>query len=249
MILSAVIRTLLLCLGTFCVLDGFFLSLTSNANFGNYLTVFSGLVLICVGVFWKLLGKSAPKWLKIAFSALLCITLAFSSCLYFFGKSDSVTYNEDALIVLGAGVHGERPSLTLKGRLDAAYEYHKRNPDSLIVVSGGKGNGEDITEALAMERYLSSLGVPGEKIVKEEKSTSTFENFMFSKKILDGLFEKDCKCAYITNEYHVFRAGKIAEKAGFKAVSHAHSDTVWHSVLPGVLRECAAVIKYFLVGS
>lgn len=249
MILSVVIRTIFIILGAYSVLDGFFMSLVSNANFGNYLTSFLGAVLIFVGVFWKFLGKSSPKWLKISFFTLLCITLVFSLSLYFYGKTDSVTYNEDAVIVLGAGIRGERPSLTLKGRLDAAFEYHKDNPDAIIVVSGGKGHDEDITEALAMEKYLTNLGVPERLIIKEEKSTSTFENFSFSKEILDGLFENGYKCAYITNEYHVFRAGQIAKKAGFEAFTHTHSDTIWHSVLPGVLRECTAVIKYFLLGN
>ncbi|NCU26351.1 YdcF family protein [Candidatus Nomurabacteria bacterium] len=61
----------------------------------------------------------------------------------------------------------------LAKRLEAAIRYHTNNPDAMIVVCGGKGDQEDITEALAMERYLLSEGIPGDIIIREEKSTST----------------------------------------------------------------------------
>ena len=249
MTLSNVFRLIFLCFGTFSLFNGIIISMTSNFNLGNILTLLLGVVLITVGVFWEKLKTEAPKWLKATFFTLLAVVLVFASSLYFYGRTDNVTYDEDAIIVLGAGLRGSRPSSTLKGRLNAAYEYHNNNPDALIVVSGGKGHDEDITEAEAMEAYLVNLGVPAKKIVKEEKSTSTFENFVFSKEILDGLPEENYKIAYISNEYHVFRAGHIAKKAGFEDTTHAHSDTIWHSVLPGTLRECIGVMKYFILGN
>lgn len=249
MTLSNVFRLIFLCFGTFSLFNGIIISMTSNSNLGNFLTALLGITLIAVALFWEKLKVSAPKWLKATFFTLLAVVLVFASSLYFYGKTDNVTYDEDAIIVLGAGLRGSRPSSTLRGRLNAAYEYHKQNPDALIVVSGGKGHDEDITEAQAMETYLINLGVPGEIIVKEEKSTSTFENFVFSKEILDGLSEKNYKIAYISNEYHVFRAGHIAKKAGFENTTHTHSDTIWHSVIPGTLRECIGVMKHFILGN
>ncbi len=249
MILSNVLRLIFLCLGIFSLFNGIIISMTSNFNLGNILTLLLGIVLLGVGIFWEKLRTNAPRWLKITFFTLLAVVFVFASSLYFYGKTDNVTHDEDAIIVLGAGLRGSRPSSTLKGRLDAAYDYHKENPDALIVVSGGKGHDEDITEAQAMETYLIELGVPKEKIVKEEKSTSTFENFVFSKKILDGLLGDDYKIAYISNDYHVFRAGHIAKKAGFENKTHTHSNTIWHSILPGTLRECIGVMKYFVLGN
>ena len=245
---SSIIRIIFLCLGTFSLFNGIIISMTSNFNLGNILTFLLGATLIITGVLWDILAKRIPKWLKIIFFSVLCIALILSSFLYFYGKTDNVTYDEDAVIVLGAGLRGARPSSTLKGRLNAAFEYHQSNPDALIVVSGGKGHDEDIAEALAMEIYLVKRGVPKEKIVKEEKSTSTYENFVFSKEILDGLLGDDYKIAYISNDYHVFRAGRISKDAGFEKATHAHSDTIWHSVLPGTLRECIGVMKYYILG-
>ena len=71
---------------------------------------------------------------------------------------------------------------------------------------------------------------------------------MFSKSILDTLLERNYKIAYISNDYHIFRAGKIASDAGFENAAHIHYDTIWHSILPGVLRECIGVMKYFILG-
>ena len=106
-------------------------------------------------------------------------------CVYSFGFTDTVTYKEDAVIVLGAGLRGENLSLILRNRLDAAVEYYNENPEAVIVVSGGQGPDEDIPEAEAMERYLYEQGVPLNKIIKEDKSTSTEENFKFSKELLE----------------------------------------------------------------
>lgn len=246
---TVIIQILFALFGTFCLFNGMIISMTSNLNLGNILTLLLGITLITVSAMWEKLKILCPKWLKTAFFAALSIVLIFSSSLYFYGKNDNVTHDEDAVIVLGAGLRGSRPSSTLKGRLNAAFEYHKNNPDALIVVSGGQGHDEDITEALAMETYLINLGVPKDRIIKEEASTSTYENFVFSKKLLDTQLESSYKIAYISNDYHVFRAGRIAHDAGFENTTHVHSDTIWHSVLPGVLRECIGVMKYYILGN
>lgn len=81
-----------------------------------------------------------------------------------------------------APLRGERVSLTLKLRLDAALEYLEHSPNTAVIVSGGKGDGENISEAEAMKRYLVSHGVDEGRIITEDKSTSTWENFKFSKR-------------------------------------------------------------------
>ena len=163
-----------------------------------------------------------------------------------YGKSDSTTYTEDAVIVLGAAVHGKSPSLTLKKRLDKAVEYHKQNPNAIIIVSGGQGAQEDISEAEAMEIYLIDQGVAADKIIKEDKSTSTTENFTFSKEILDKHFNKEYTTCFITNEYHVLRAADCAKDVGFDDISHLHSNTNLSYLMSGSLRECLAVIKHIV---
>ena len=165
-------------LGAVILINGIALFFVSNVNLGSFLTVGFGAVILLIALIFKKLGK----WLKALLITGISIAIVFSSFLIIYGKSDNVIFNEDAVIVLGAAVHGKTPSLTLKRRLDTAVKYHKQNPDAVIIVSGGQGVQEDITEAEAMRNYLIKNGVEADKIIKEEAATSTFENFAFSKK-------------------------------------------------------------------
>lgn len=118
------------------------------------------------------------------------------------------------LVVLGCKVKGEKPSLILRKRLEAAYEYLTENPDSACVLSGGQGPDEGITEAECMYRYLVERGIDEERLYKEEKSTSTRENLTFSKEIIESN-QLNPQIAIATNEFHEYRAGKIAEALSF----------------------------------
>ncbi|MBQ7100202.1 MAG: YdcF family protein, partial [Clostridia bacterium] len=150
------------------------------------------------------------------------------------------------IIVLGSGIRGELLTQGLKNRLDAAVECYEENEDLLIVVSGGQGPQEDITEALAMERYLLARGVPQESIIKEEQATSTYENFIYSKKILDEKLGDGYTAAFVSNEYHIYRASSLARIAGFDTVTHTHSSTMWYTLVPSTLRETLAVVKLWV---
>ncbi|MBR5472794.1 MAG: YdcF family protein [Clostridia bacterium] len=228
--------------GSIIFINGVGLFFVSNFNIGNVLTVLLGTVIILTAIFLKKLNK----WIKIALISCISIAVVCSSFLIIYGKTDNTTHTEDAVIVLGAAVHGKTPSLTLKRRLDTAVKYHTQNPEALIVVSGGKGAQEDISEAEAMEIYLIKKGVNPDKIIKEDRATSTYENFVFSKNILDEQLNGKYKTAFITNEYHIMRAALCANQAGFKNTTHLHSNTNISYLASGVLRECLAVIKYLV---
>jgi uncharacterized SAM-binding protein YcdF (DUF218 family) len=124
----------------------------------------------------------------------------------------------DYVIVLGAGVRGEHVSETLGKRLNKAAQYIDRYPGVKVIVSGGQGPGEDITEAEAMKRYLISAGIKQDDIIKEDKSTSTMENFRYSKKIIsDTLKEKPVSITIVTSDYHMLRAKMLAKRNGLRA--------------------------------
>ena len=127
-------------------------------------------------------------------------------------------------------------------------EYHNKNPEALIVVTGGKGLQETVTEAYAMEKYLIQNGVEESKIIKEEMATSTFENMKFSKEILDNYFANDYSVVVITNNFHIFRGAAIAKKAGFQNVKHMHAGLQWYNLVPCFLRESLAVVKMLVIG-
>ena len=135
--------------------------------------------------------------------------------------------------------------MTLKHRLDSGLEYIKKNPKAVVIVTGGQGNGEDIPEALAMERYLVARGVPPSKIFREEKSESTYENFVFSKKILDSYYSRGYSVAFVTSDFHIFRAKEISKMAGLSC-TYNHADIEWYLVPIAYIREFAAMIKVLI---
>lgn len=118
------------------------------------------------------------------------------------------------MIVLGAGLNGEEVGKVLKSRLDEALKYYELNKDVTIIVSGGQGADEVISEAQAMSNYLVENGVSQSQIIKEDRSTTTLENIKFSKEILKSRGDEEKKVLIITNDFHLYRAMLIATILG-----------------------------------
>lgn len=119
------------------------------------------------------------------------------------------------VIVLGAAVYGDIPSQTLVNRMVGAMDYLETHPDSVVIVSGGQGDGEDITEAECMRRYLTSHGVEPSRILMEDQSTSTMENLQNSFEIIRALGdEPDGNVAVVSSSYHLYRAKMMAKSLG-----------------------------------
>lgn len=116
-------------------------------------------------------------------------------------------------IILGAKVSGETPSLSLQYRIDSALEYAKRYPYVKLILSGGQGPGEDITEAESMRRFLLKNGIEEKRLLLESESTSTYENIRFSVKLIPDSVDR---VTIITSDYHLARAKKVAGKLGFQ---------------------------------
>ena len=236
--------------GIFLTFNGLFLLTVANMNLGHILTFILGIGLTLCSVFYKsirrITGKGIPKVIKYCVIVLFCIELALGLFIAIYGETDNITYKEDAVIVLGAGVHGYRISLPLKFRIDKAIEYYNKNPDAVIIVSGGKGFQEAVSEATAMERYLLNKGIPQNSIIKEDKSTSTIENMTYSKEILDKYFDKDYNVVVITNNFHIYRGVSYARDAGFVNISHISAPIRWYTVVPNYLRETLAVLKMWV---
>jgi len=123
----------------------------------------------------------------------------------------------DAVIILGAGLNGDKPSKTLVTRLDAGIEFLKKHKEIPVVLSGGQGSGESITEARAMGNYLKENGIEENRIYYEEKSTNTYENLKYSKALLVQQGLTDPTVLIVTNHYHLLRAKTIANDLGLKS--------------------------------
>ncbi|WP_291650900.1 YdcF family protein [Clostridium sp.] len=187
--------------------------------------------------------------IKCFIAIILLIFIIIESAIVIFPKNNK-NYSE-YVIVLGAGVKGEKPSLTLRQRLDKTIEYiNNQDKEPKIIVSGGQGRGEDISEAQAMKKYLVDNGVKEELIIMEDKSTSTNENLIFSKEILESSTKReigDINIKIITSDFHAFRSNMIAKNLGYKDIS-LYTNGTFPALIPVMYsREFLAVIKSYLI--
>lgn len=118
------------------------------------------------------------------------------------------------IVILGAQIRGTAVTESLKRRLDRGVRYLEENPETIVIVSGGQGKGEDISEARAMADYLQQCGIAEERIRIEEKSTSTYENLENS--IVFIRDEQKDKVGIVTNNFHIYRSMKLAKEIGYR---------------------------------
>lgn len=226
----------------------------TNLNLGTVLPGIIGLLFIVWGIFRvKIISLTSVGYLKVirltfTFGALCIILSFFIICIVIQSYSKNIPKpNQDAIIVLGAGLRGENLSSTLQARLNRALQYHNQNPNSIIIVSGGQGPDELVTEASAMKKYLLQKGIAEDKILYEDRSTSTKENFKFSKVILDNYFNgKDYSIVFVTNDFHLLRSKYYAVDAGFKA-DGLPSPSLKYLLPNYYLREYLALSWYYVV--
>lgn len=146
----------------------------------------------------------------------------------------------DYIIVLGARVKGETPSLSLEYRIDAAANYLLEHSNCIAILSGGQGNGEDISEAEAMKRGLIEYGISSSRLILEDTSTNTKENIAFSKELIPSHLKSG---AVVTNDYHLYRTIKIAEKQDLNLIG-IPAKTPKIARLKSHIREYAAITSY-----
>lgn len=142
------------------------------------------------------------------------LLFAASEALVISGMRSVPEQRADYLIVLGAQVRGTKVSRALKQRLDRAADYLRENEETVVIVSGGQGSGEDISEADAMAEYLIGAGIEEERILREDRSVNTVQNIRFSRKLIE---EEAPRIGVVSNDFHVFRAVHIAKAQGISA--------------------------------
>ena len=199
-----------------------------------------------------------PLWLPVSVITFCCTgILVFSmvEILIFTGVASRDTSNLDYLIVLGARVKEDGLSKSLKSRLDKAIEYLEENPGTVLVLSGGQGEEEPVTEASAMRDYLVFNGVREQQMILETRSFSTVENIAYSRIAIEepGTYEeipdKPIRIGVLTSDFHVFRAEQIAKKWGIPDIYGISSESDPVLLVHFCVRECAAILKDKLVGN
>ena len=183
--------------------------------------------------------------LTLALVSLICI----ESYVINIGRSDLSALPADAVVVLGAGVNGTQPSLSLYFLLFVALDYLEENPDVPVVLTGGRGYGEEITEAQCMYDWLTARGVDPARLILEEQAGNTAENFAFSKELLEeqGIDPAEDSVAVVTNDFHIARSRLIAVRQGYGHAFGVPAELPWlHLEVNYYLREAFAMVKTWI---
>ena len=206
-----------------------------------------GVILIICGLLCD--NRAIPRWVHIAWRACLCLGLAAVlalESLVVSGLHATAPAGMDYLIVLGARVDPDGPSPALNRRLNAVMACLGDHPDAIIIASGGQGSDEPMSEAQCIRDELVKRGVDESRIVMEDKSTATIENIRYSMALMDS---PDAEVGIITNNYHVYRATRLARKAG---LTHAHGIAAMytgHTKFHYMIREAICIVVDFLRGN
>jgi len=164
------------------------------------------------------------------------------------GQAAAAAPAPQAIVVLGSRAPNGHPSATLSARLDTALVQAEQFPQALVLVSGGVDLGEQRSEAQAMGDYLRAKGLPAQRIVQEERSTSTAQNLDFSKPLLAARgIGLDAPMLIVSSDFHTLRAGWIARKAGYAKAWTAGAPTPLSVRYNAWLREYFAVIAGFVL--
>lgn len=223
-------------------------------NIGNVTGMLLAALMVGYGVLYLCVHRwIAEMWQRsigktvIAFVAIMITTVlvvAVAETVGMVSAAQKAPPQNTTAIVLGCSVKGERPSRILQERLDAAYEYLIRNPEAYCVLSGGQGVGEDISEAECMYRYLTEKGIEAERLLREDASTNTEENLLFSQRLLE---ERGISgdVTIVTSEFHAYRAAKTAEQLGM--ISYSTPSHTFFLYLPTYyVRELYGILYYMI---
>ena len=206
-----------------------------------------GVVLIVAGLLCG--SPRVPRWLRIVWRSGLCVGLACLlalECLVSSGLHAVAPAGMDYLIVLGARVDPDGPSPALNRRLNCVMSILDDHPDAIIIASGGQGSDEPMSEAQCIHDELIRRGVDASRILMEDRSTATAENIAFSMALMD---DPSAETGLITNNYHVWRATRIARKAGLQNVHGIAAMYTGYTKFHYMVREAICIAVDFLRGN
>ncbi len=205
-------------------------------------------------------GRKNRLWLKVVAALLVLALAAFAALEVCIGlhSRDSITGQPNIMVIFGCQVKPWGPSILLQDRLDTALTYLKDHPDMTVVVTGGKGDDEHISEAQCMYDYLTAHGVDGENIYMEDKSRNTWQNANYT---LELLVEKGYSITddvlLVSSGFHLSRIEMLWDRArAAKLTGETYNDQyisflaapVSHtpSAIQMFFREPLALVKSFV---
>ena len=189
-------------------------------------------------------NKTARRAINVAITAVvLCLAYVITTTSLMFAyayRKAPLSTRPPVVVVLGCYVADGQPSKLLAERIMTAYDYLTEHPECACIVSGGQGADELISEAECMYRELVKMGISSDRIYKEDRSTSTKENLIFSKAIME---KEDLgnTAVIVTNSWHELRASMIAADLDLPCGLLGAATPPW-SLPSNYLRELAAIV-------
>lgn len=182
----------------------------------------------------------------IAMIAAGVIVFCFMETLVISGFGSDAEKDLPYLVVLGAQMKENGPSVALKRRLDRAYDYLVENPGTLCVVSGGQGSNEPVSEAQGMKDYLLERGIEEGRIIMEDQSRDTRQNLAFSRKLIPA---EVTKVGIVTSNFHVYRSIQLARRQGFPDAQGLGATSGIYFLPNNMLREFFGIMKDWVFGN
>ena len=213
------------------------------------------IAIILFYTFMPLVGLKLPGFAKIVTRVVTVVLIlgllvvGTTEALIIRASFGDLQEDVDYVIVLGAKVNANGPSVSLWDRICGAYEYAVEHPDTILILSGGMGTDEPITEAECMYRELAELGIHPNRMRLEDEATSTWENLKFSLDLIEEeTGTRPGKIGVLSSEYHLFRASLLAKKHDVEFVGIPARTSRWGQRMNHFMREVAGVWHYLLLG-
>lgn len=153
-------------------------------------------------------GRRRHRWLKVLLALILTAALVFAGLEVFIAvhSRTQIVGEPQTMVIFGCQMKQDGPSVLLKDRLDTALTYLEGHPDMTVIVTGGKGDDEHLSEAQGMFDYLVAHGVDESRIYKEDQSRNTWQNVNYTLDLMEAEgMELTQDVALVSNGFHLSR--------------------------------------------
>lgn len=222
---------------------------------------FTALVCLCLAaviLFYVAMPFVGLRFPKLAHTATVAVTVVLALGLTVCAVTEGIIIHAsfgspeepvDYVVVLGAKVRDDGPSVSLWDRIYAARDYLQAHPNTIAVLSGGKGKDEPTSEAQCMFTELLAMGISPDRLWQEDKAESTWENIRYSLDLIENnTGTRPTRLGVLSSEYHLFRASLFTRKNGVEFVGIPAQTSHLSQKVNHFMREVAGVWHYILLG-